>query len=980
MVLLLLVVLTVAIAVPAYVSSDSAKRLILARANASGAGALDFANLSMSWLRGINISRISFKDSSQSVSVAVKGFSTKPNYGAILTGNLSLGRTVIDEPRVEINVEKMKQKSAAGPKAGGGAGQAAGIPIQRIDLVVKNGDVKIKGAEGAVEISQINSSVNLRPEGEQTEFELGARVAGDGKESTITAKGQVKPGANWNLKRTSADVAIEVNNLGLSQLESILAIAGVDINAGGTVSGNVKAAMKNGVIENVDVNVKGNALEITTPQLKGDTIKTGVLDVAARMGQQGDLVNVEKLTVQTDWLKADANGTVPMSLGSLEDFLKPDSKYELKGNLECDIPAIAAQLPKTLGLKEGTKLTAGGLVGSVQTLTEQGVKKLSGQVSIEGLAGTVNGRPVSIAEPISAEALITSEGKEIKFEKAVVASTFASVTCSGTSEAFNYTAQADLAKLSSEIGQFADIGKYKLSGQLSGKGQISNNKNTTMVVSSANIANLSASPTADITITEPNASVDIMAAFDKATKVLLVKQFKADTSLGQFSVKDGRLPFGKETKEPMSLTASARNVDLARLQPYLVMTKTISKDVQLGGVAESDVTLGSENGTYHLTTESTKIANLLVKSPGKAPFTQSTVAIALDAEVSPTMRSYKADIISPDIKIKTSVRQEVEGPTSSVEGNAQLDYDWKAISGILSAFMPAGLTIEGKRKDTINFSSRYPTGKTNAMLANLNTQAKIGFDKADYMGLNIGETAVDIKVDKGFLTISPFTTTVNNGQFNFGGSADFKQKPALFRTPGPMTLVKNVQLNDEMMNKLLGRINPVFSGSVNASGIANFDCSQMAFPITGGRPEDVDITGTVSLTQVKMQPTGLLGAILTAIGVSGGQTMTIHPTAFTAKNGFVRYQNMQMDIGNTPINFAGSVPLDPDRKIENFSVVLPVTVTGERVETGKETGTSRVTAYIKGTPKHPKLDLGKTVQQELIQTGLELLKEKAKKK
>jgi glutaredoxin-related protein len=57
-----------------------------------------------------------------------------------------------------------------------------------------------------------------------------------------------------------------------------------------------------------------------------------------------------------------------------------------------------------------------------------------------------------------------------------------------------------------------------------------------------------------------------------------------------------------------------------------------------------------------------------------------------------------------------------------------------------------------------------------------------------------------------------------------------------------------------------------------------------------------------------------------------------------------------------------------------------VTVTGERVETGKETGTSRVTAYIKGTPKHPKLDLGKTVQQELVQTGLELLMEKAKKK
>ena len=50
------------------------------------------------------------------------------------------------------------------------------------------------------------------------------------------------------------------------------------------------------------------------------------------------------------------------------------------------------------------------------------------------------------------------------------------------------------------------------------------------------------------------------------------------------------------------------------------------------------------------------------------------------------------------------------------------------------------------------------------------------------------------------------------------------------------------------------------------------------------------------------------------------------------------------------------------------------------IKTGEQEGTRRVTAYVKGTPRRPQLDIGKTVQEELIQTGLDLLFEKAKKK
>jgi hypothetical protein len=549
-------------------------------------------------------------------------------------------------------------------------------------------------------------------------------------------------------------------------------------------------------------------------------------------------------------------------------------------------------------------------------------------------------------------------------------------------ETFNYDAQLDLAKLASELGQFADLGKYKLAGQLSAAGQLTNNAKTTMVVCRSSISNLRASPTADIAINEPNTSIALTAAIDKTTNVLLIKQLKADTSLGQFSVNDGRLPMGKDVKEPISLTASVKGLDLAKVQPYLVMTKAISKDVVLGGVVESDITVNSKDGGYRITTDTTKIANLLVKSPGKQAFIQNPVAIVLDAEVNPTTKTLvlnNAEITSPDIKIKASFQQKIEGQNSSIEGTAKLDYDWKTITSMLSPFMPAGLTIEGKRQDSISFASKYPTKDANQMLANLNAQAKVGFDKVGYMGLSVGTTNVDIKVDKGFMTIAPFTSVVNNGQFNFGGSADFKQKPAVFRTPGSMNIIKDVQINKEMADKLLAKVNPVFFGVSSITGAANFQCDKLAVPINGGKPEDANIAGTISLTQVKMQSTGLMGAILSATGASDGQLITLHPTPFTVRDGFVKYSDMQMDIGTMPINFSGTVPIDPNRKIESFSVTLPISPTGKIAKAGSQ-GTAGTIVHIKGTPNKPTLDIGKMIQDNAVQTGLDLLMQGAQKR
>jgi len=273
--IVVLIVLVVFL-VPAFVSSEKGRNFILARINNSLDGKTDFAGLSMSWWKGVKITKLSFDDSRGQTSVAVKEIATKPHYGSILFGSVSLGKTTLDEPRVEINLKarqpnetkQLEQKTRAGKKS-----TPIALPIRKVDLVVNDGNLKVTDPKAqTVELSQIDSRVNLRPPGQETTFTLHTIVASAGKDSEIQADGRIIPGKakGWTLKGTSGNVSVQVTDLDLPSLAPFLALAGVEIQAEGILSGSISSEVKDGQFENISADIKGKDLDITGALLKGD--------------------------------------------------------------------------------------------------------------------------------------------------------------------------------------------------------------------------------------------------------------------------------------------------------------------------------------------------------------------------------------------------------------------------------------------------------------------------------------------------------------------------------------------------------------------------------------------------------------------------------------------------------------------------------------------------------------------------------------
>ena len=140
------------------------------------------------------------------------------------------------------------------------------------------------------------------------------------------------------------------------------------------------------------------------------------------------------------------------------------------------------------------------------------------------------------------------------------------------------------------------------------------------------------------------------------------------------------------------------------------------------------------------------------------------------------------------------------------------------------------------------------------------------------------------------------------------------------------------------------------------------------------RKRGLEAVGTISIDKLKLQVRGLLGQIFTLIGVSDPRIyMTIHPTRFILQNGFLRYDDMQIDVGDNPVNFKGVIGLD---KSLNMTVTLPYTIEGRTARVGEETVSPRISLPLEGTLDRPKLDMRKLLEEQLkqrLRQGLEKL-------
>jgi hypothetical protein len=164
-------------------------------------------------------------------------------------------------------------------------------------------------------------------------------------------------------------------------------------------------------------------------------------------------------------------------------------------------------------------------------------------------------------------------------------------------------------------------------------------------------------------------------------------------------------------------------------------------------------------------------------------------------------------------------------------------------------------------------------------------------------------------------------------------------------------------------------LNPIFAGAVNVSGKVSLSCEQLAIPLGAAAKKQIQIIGTIAGEDIRLSSGDLLNKLLAVGDVAlGQQVITLRPTRFVLWDGFLRYDNMQIDVGDNPLNFKGVIGLD---KTLNMTATLPYTIEGKTISVGQEADPKRVSVPLRGTVDKPEVDLGRLLEDQLRKGLLE---------
>lgn len=581
-----------------------------------------------------------------------------------------------------------------------------------------------------------------------------------------------------------------------------------------------------------------------------------------------------------------------------------------------------------------------------------------------------DGKETVLREPVVIDADVSSKDDIIVIHQFSFDSSFCNVSCSGSGNTVDYNATADLRGLTDFGDQFVDLGEYDFSGSVSSKGMLAFEK-TGIKVSGQGLAERLVINKGKLTTpaTTANLGFDIQTDTDK--NVATVKSASIMADPGRIEIANSVFPLGDKSGEiEMGLSAE---LDLKKIQPFLGLAVEIPEGMTLGGRLISEASINGKGSRYKLVTKKTNIDNLLIVSRDQEPFQQKSVRLMADIvcdtqEKEITINDLLLEGAQGESLIKVlkgKFNQSSSNDKTKVSGELEAQYDLATVSALASPFMPQGLAMEGKRTTNLKFNSEYPKG-TDQFLANLNGNTSLGFDKAQYKGMNFSKANLQLDVNQGLLTLDLPATKVNDGTVNFAGNINFKEKPPTLRMAKPSQLAQKVRLNKEISGKLLMFLNPIFVGASEIEGFGDFYCEKMSIPLgSNAAKEDIEVTGTVALDKVRLKGKGLLGQLIKSYDI-----LEVTPTRFVLQDGFVNYDDMAILVDNRSLNFAGKIGLD---KSMDMTVTLPLTY-GKVLGTGDES-TSRITLPIEGTLDNPKINEGRLIED----AGKKLLEDQLKK-
>lgn len=330
---------------------------------------------------------------------------------------------------------------------------------------------------------------------------------------------------------------------------------------------------------------------------------------------------------------------------------------------------------------------------------------------------------------------------------------------------------------------------------------------------------------------------------------------------------------------------------------------------------------------------------------------------------------------------------ELSGTIEQYAGPANLalrgryDAGWEELTALLHELAPAtkgSLVVKGRSSS--EFEIRGPAHQPDVQptFRGLATAVHVGWESATIYGVPLGAAKLAPALRDGQLTLPPASIAAAQGRVNLGGVVDFQPRDATLRMPGKLVLLDGVTITPELGASLLSRINPIFMHLARVEGRVFLNTTDVTLPFGEAAKTASQGAGALDLSDLKVQPGGVLGELLALAGYSSGETYEVKAGKldFVIRDGRVVYDHFVMTFPQDfDLKFYGSVGFDDTLDLVvsvplREAMLAKLGLKGPALALTQNLTGLRIDIPLSGTRQQPKLDLAKVDTEKLLKQML----------
>ncbi len=436
-------------------------------------GKVTVETLSLGWLQPIRVGGLRITDSAGSPIVAAERVTSSNRLYQFLTG-ADLGNFEFVRPRVSLVLREggsnLEDTLGVTNDEEPTASESSALPKLSISIVEGEAALSAASDPNPWLVQQINGRLQTRGKSALL-GEVTAAVARGESHGTLESQFSIDTDAD-RLQFQDIITQGRGNELPLGFLAPILERFVGSVQLQGTLSGQflsqLRGRLRGANVKLHETHVRG--LRFASPRLMGaDVLQLASLVANGEISHDDQGLVARQLHLESDVGKLTADGQLNwrqfQRLTETGQLL--ETSFQLDGRL--DLARLARILPKTLQLYDDTDIESGSVVLQVSSRPQQDAARIVVNVDASNLVAVRGGQRLAWQQPLRFVSTVTQRDRQWALNEVLCESDFLNLRGDATLSRGQFQVAGDLALLMERLGQFIDVGTWRLQGKLAGQ-------------------------------------------------------------------------------------------------------------------------------------------------------------------------------------------------------------------------------------------------------------------------------------------------------------------------------------------------------------------------------------------------------------------------------------------------------------------------------------------------------------------------------